>query len=407
MSQNNWKRSFFVLWSGQAVSMFTSSVIHMAIIWYITDITRSAAVLSIGTLVGFLPYAVLGPFTGVLVDRYSRKKIMILSDTVIALLTLVLFFAGASGSLDIWLIMLILFLRSIASTFYYPSLQAVTPLIVPKDNLVKMAGYSQTFESMSMLLSPAVSAILYGFLNINQILLLDVGGAAFAVMMTALVKIPRLQKKEIHKPAVIREAKEGIRVLREGKGLMGLMLISALYAIIYMPIGTLYPLLCISYFGGTFTEAGMAEIAFSLGTLIGSLLLAKIGEKIDRLGAIRKSIGIMGIGLLITGLLPKNGFNIFVFLAAIMGMTIPFYYGVLTAILQTKIQPQYLGRVLSLSTSMSMIAMPIGLILSGAFTEVIGVNNWFLLSGIAAVLLTIFSLILPSLRSLGRDSFRL
>lgn len=407
MSQNNWKRSFFVLWSGQAVSMFTSSVIHMAIIWYITDITRSAAVLSIGTLVGFLPYAVLGPFTGVLVDRYSRKKIMILSDTVIALLTLVLFFAGASGSLDIWLIMLILFLRSIASTFYYPSLQAVTPLIVPKDNLVKMAGYSQTFESMSMLLSPAVSAILYGFLNINQILLLDVGGAAFAVMMTALVKIPRLQKKEIHKPAVIREAKEGIRVLREGKGLMGLMLISALYAIIYMPIGTLYPLLCISYFGGTFTEAGMAEIAFSLGTLIGSLLLAKIGEKIDRLGAIRKSIGIMGIGLLITGLLPKNGFNIFVFLAAIMGMTIPFYYGVLTAILQTKIQPQYLGRVLSLSTSMSMIAMPVGLILSGAFTEVIGVNNWFLLSGIAAVLLTIFSLILPSLRSLGRDSFRL
>jgi DHA3 family macrolide efflux protein-like MFS transporter len=69
---HKWKQKFIVLWSGQAISIFTSSVIQMAIIWYLTDRTGSAAILSLATLAGFLPQAVLGPFIGVLIDRYNR-----------------------------------------------------------------------------------------------------------------------------------------------------------------------------------------------------------------------------------------------------------------------------------------------------------------------------------------------
>lgn len=111
----------------------------------------------------------------------------------------------------------------------------------------------------------------------------------------------------------------------------------------------------------------------------------------------------MGVGLVLTGLLPPSGFKTFVVLATMMGITIPFYYGVLTAIFQIKIQSEYLGRVLSLSTSLSMLAMRIGLILSGTFAEVIGVENWFLISGILAVLLAMVGAMLPALRN-GRKS---
>ena len=107
----------------------------------------------------------------------------------------------------------------------------------------------------------------------------------------------------------------------------------------------------------------------------------------------------MGIGLIITGLLPPGGLKVFIILAGIMGITIPFYYGVLTSIYQLKIKPEFLGRVLSLSTSMSMLAMPIGLVLSGTFAEVIGVENWFLISGILAVALSLVSTMIPSLRN--------
>lgn len=404
---NNWKRKFFLLWSGQAVSIFTSSVIHMAIVWYLTDTTGSAAILSLATMVGFLPQAILGPFIGVLIDRYNRKTIMILSDIFIAMVTMILIIAGFVGEPPIWLIMVILFLRSVGSTFHNPSIQAVTPLIVPKDNLTACAGYSQTFESVSLIFSPAISAILYGVLDINIILFVDIIGAIFAVITTSLVKIPSLEKTEtpsienaetIKKTDILREAKEGFTALRSVPGMLSLMFISVLYAMIYFPIGTLYPLITMSYFGGSVGDSSLIEISSSIGVLLGSLALGRIGNKLNKIGAIKKSIAGMGIGLIATGLLPVSGLKAFFVLAFLMGITIPFYHGVLSSIYQTNISPVYLGRVFSLTSSVRMIAMPLGLILSGTFAEIIGVNIWYLISGILSVVIAIVCALLPSLR---------
>ena len=81
---NNWKLKFYTIWAGQAVSLITSAILQMAIIFYLTEKTGSAMVLSMASLVGFLPYAVFGPAIGVLVDRHDRKKIMIGADLIIA-----------------------------------------------------------------------------------------------------------------------------------------------------------------------------------------------------------------------------------------------------------------------------------------------------------------------------------
>ena len=78
---NNWKLKFYTIWAGQAVSLITSAILQMAIIFYLTEKTGSAMVLSMASLVGFLPYAVFGPAIGVLVDRHDRKKIMIGADS--------------------------------------------------------------------------------------------------------------------------------------------------------------------------------------------------------------------------------------------------------------------------------------------------------------------------------------
>ncbi len=400
-----WKRRFFVLWTGQAASLFSSAVIQMAIIWHLTETTGSAAVLSAAMLMGFLPQALLGPFIGSLVDRYDRKRIMIVADLSIAASALVLAASAFMGRLPVWLIMLVLCARSMGTGFHQPSLQAVTPLIVPGESLTRCAGYSQTLESVSMLLSPAAAALLYGIWNIGMIFLLDVAGALAGVFTLLVTRVPALVKKETEKaPALIRETKEGLAVLRSEKGLTSLLVIGALYAVIYMPISTLYPLISMNYFRGTFREAGIVEIAFSAGMLLGSLVLGRLGGRINKVAAIAKSIAVMGIGLAVTGLLPPGGLWIFVGLSAAMGFTTPFYWGVQTALFQTRIMPEYLGRVLSLSASVVMIAMPLGLILSGAFAETIGVEKWFLISGIAAVALGVACASLPSLRALRRET---
>lgn len=396
----DWKRKFAILWSGQAVSMLTSSVLQMAIVWYLTERTGSAAILSFATLIGFLPQAILGMFIGALIDRYDRKKIMILADLSIAAISLILVVAGIWGEIPIWLIMVVLFARSIGTAFHYPSLQAIMPMIVPKEQLTQYAGYSQSFESIAMLISPPLAAILFSIWNLNIIVMFDVLGALFAVLMFCFVKLPAFKKGTSHStPNIFQETKEGLGVLKNEKGMSALMLVSALYAIIYFPIGTLYPLITMTYFGGGIGESSVVEVVFSIGMLLGSLLLGLLGNKISKRLAIVGSIAVYGAGVMLTGLLPSTGLKIFIVLSIFMGISVPFYTGVQTSIFQIKIKQEFLGRVLSLSSSISMVAMPLGLILSGTFAELIGVEKWFLISGILCLMIAVLALMIPSLKS--------
>ena len=398
----NWKQNFMILWTGQAVSIFTSSVVQMAIVWYLTDMTGSALVLTLATLVGFLPQAILGPFIGVLVDRYNRKTIMIISDLFMAAALVVLVIVGFFGQLPVWLIMVVLFVRAIGTAFHEPSIQAVTPLIVPKEHITKYAGYSQTFQSASNLFSPAVAAILFSIWDINIIFLLDIGGAIFAALTTSIVYIPHVITDVLVKtPNVLREAKEGWDILRKEPGMLALVFISMLYAMVYFPTGTLYPLITMTYFGGTVGHSSLIEISSSLGALIGAIALGKVGNRINKIRTIIISIACMGFGLIATGLLPPNSIKVFFVLAFLMGITIPFYHGVLNAIYQTKISEEYLGRIFSLTSSLTKLAMPLGLMISGVFAEVIGVNRWFFILGVFTVAISIVALMLKSLKELS------
>lgn len=356
--------------------------------------------LSMATLVGFLPQAILGTFIGVFVDRHDRKRMMILADLSIALLGLVLAASSLFGEIPTWLIMTVLCLRSVGAAFHSPALQAITPSIVPKEELMRYAGYAQSFGSLSMIISPAIAAILFVVWNLNAIILLDVAGALLAVLALCFIHIPKTQNAAgAHdKPHILRETLDGLRILRRTKGMTALVAIDAAYALVYFPIGTLYPLITMNYFGGGVAESGMVEVIFSTGALLGSLMLGWFGSRMSKMGAISKSIALYGVGLILTGLLPPSGLKVFMLLSVLMGVTVPFYHGIQTAIFQIKIQEEYLGRIFSLSSSVSMVAMPLGLVLSGTFADSIGLEKLFFAAGIFTVMLAAMTVLLPSLR---------
>ena len=401
MQALRWRSQFFTIWTGQAVSLITSAILQMAIILYLTETTGSALILSLASLVGFLPYAVLGPFIGVLVDRYNRKHIMILSDLVIALAAAILALAALSGELPVWLVMVILFVRSVGTAFHTPSLSAVTPLLVPQDMLAKCAGYSQAIQSVSLLLSPALAAFLYMAWNLTAVIALDVAGAVIASLTVAWVKIPGLTKPQQTEPLhFFKEMKEGFLALRSNKGLFALLWIGFLFTFIYMPINALFPLMSMEHFKGTAFHVSVVEIAFALGMLAGGLALGALGALKNRYLMIAASIALIGLGLAVSGLLPPSGFLLFAASCLVMGFAAPFYAGVQTALVQEKIQPQYLGRVFSLLGSVQGLAMPLGLILSGMFADGIGVSRWFLVSGMLLLSVALLALLLPAMRKL-------
>lgn len=401
--KNNWKRSFYTIWAGQAISLITSAILQMALIWYLTNKTGSAMVLSIASLVGFLPQAILGPFIGVLIDRYNRKYIMIGADLLITAAGLFLAIVSIYMELPVWIIMLVLFLRSVGTAFHSPSLNAVTPLIVPEDQLVKCAGYSQSIQSISYILSPVIAAFLYAVWDMNQIIALDVLGAVIACIAVAVVNIPKIDSNagKVKQDFMI-EMKDGFATLHHNKGLFALLWIGALYMLIYMPINALFPLISIGYFNGTTAFASVVESSFAVGMLLGGLLLGTWGGFKKRYLSIGTSILLMGVSLIISGILPVNQSYLFVICSLFMGLSSPFYSGVQAALFQEKIQPEYLGRVFALMGSLMSLAMPLGLILSGLFTDQVGINHWFLFSGILILALSILCIMLPSIRALDK-----
>lgn len=403
MNKQNWKRSFFTIWAGQAVSLITSAVLQMAIIWYLTDTTGSALVLSMATMVGFLPQAILGTMIGVLVDRWNRKLVMIGADLIIAAGGAVLALIALTIELPVWAVMVVLFIRSIGTAFHSPALSAVTPSLVPEDQLTKCAGYSQSVQSISYILSPAIAAFLYATWDLNAVIALDILGALVACITVSIVTIPKQKTKtEMVQSSMIAEAKAGYGIIKENKGLFALLWIGALYSFVYMPINALFPLMSMSYFSGTTTHASIVEIVFAVGMLAGGLLLGTWGGFKNRTVSIVLSFVAMGTALTVSGLLPSTGFAIFVLCCIIMGFSAPFYSGIQMALIQEKIQPEYLGRVFGLLGSIMSLAMPLGLIASGLFADKIGINRWFALSGICILALALLSILLPSMKKLDK-----
>lgn len=400
MEKRSWKRTFFTIQSGQAISLITSSALQMALIFYLTEKTNSSMTLALATLVGFLPQGVLGLFIGGWIDRHSRKRIMIGADLFIAAVSALLAVISAFLDPPVWVVLAILFLRSIGGAFHTPSINAVTPLIVPTDKLAKCTGYIQSLQSVSSIVSPALGALLYAQCTLIEIIALDVVGAVIASIAVMLVKIPNIDVANIpQSEGVLAGAKEAYRILAQQKGLLTLLWMGVLYMFAYMPINALFPLISMNHFGGTTWHVAMSESVFAAGMLLGGIVLGVWGGFQRKTTTVLLSIAVMGIALLIAGVLPASGFIAFVVCCAIMGFSAPFY-GVQTAIYQEMVRPEYLGRVFSLSLSTMSLAMPLGLIAAGCFADMTGVETWFAISGIFIAGIAVVGAVLPSIKEL-------
>lgn len=154
-----------------------------------------------------------------------------------------------------------------------------------------------------------------------------------------------------------------------------------------------------SYFNGTSANASIVEVVFSVGFLFGSLLLAKWGGKKNRVYTIIGSFLLMSFSLFISGILPPSSFHVFVICSWLMGVSGPFYWGTYTPLLQSNFEAKYLGRVLSLSSSIRLLSGPIGLAVSGALAEKYGVEKWFLIAGGLVLLASFLCILIPSVRN--------
>ena len=399
----HWKQKFAVLWVGQALSILTSMLSQYALIWYLTDLTGSSTVLSLATMAALLPQGILSLFTGAFADRFDRRTIMIAADGAIGAISLVLALMAWRAPLTPGPILLVAALRSVGGAFHAPCLQAVTPLIAPPEALTRCAGWSQGIQTVSMLISPALAAALYAAVPLHWIILLDTLGAVFAICGLLLARLPALKVGDAgQKLRLWQDTREGFAVLRSHRWLWQLCLICALFSVAFMPVSALFPLMSMQYFGREAAAAALVEIAFSVGLLAGSVLLGLWGGGKDKILTMTAAVLAMGGALAVTGVLPPSGFWWFAGLSLLMGVTCPFFNSVFMALIQEKVEAQYLGRVLGLSGAMMTLASPIGLGATALLAEHTGLTLWFLLAGVVTLLCGGLMLLFPAVRTCGR-----
>lgn len=401
---NNWKKVFAIIWTGQFFSILTSSIVNFAIILWLSFETKSAEVLALAAIAAMLPQSVLGLFTGIFIDRWKRKRIMIMADSFIAFCTLILAALFYLDVARIGHIYLLLTLRSIGSAFHMPAMQASVPLLAPKSELIRIAGINQIIQSACNIAGPALAALFISFIEMTNILLLDVIGAALACTSLLFVKIPDPDNTEkTQKVHLLKEAKEAYTAVRAQNGFSWLFILSVIGTFFIMPVSVLYPLMTLEHYSGNAFQISLIEVAWGGGALLGGAFLGMKKFRLNEISLINWSYILLGLTFLLSGVLPVSGYPLFVALTAIGGISGSLYMASFTTVIQTRINLVVMGRVFSFYMSVNLLPSMVGLLSTGFLADNIGMGNTFIIGGVLMGLIGAVSFAIPSIMELKRS----
>lgn len=399
---DNWLAAIVFIWAGQAVSMITSYAAGYAMVWYVTETTGSALMLALMSICAMLPIGIISPLGGVLADRVNRKTIMICADLGIGIISLIAGLVIMAGNVTLVLIAILAAVRAVGQAFHSPAMMASMPLLVPEKHLLRVNSLDQALASIAGIGAPAFGIFLYTTLGFQWVMFLDFAGAVVAVAGLALAKIPTIRDEEAAHENVFSNLKSGFKAVSACRGLALLMIGVMIGTLIFGPMSAVFPLMTYSHFGGDGYAASITEAAFGIGMLIGSgaLMVLKGDTKLARLIVI--AMIVVGASTTACGLLPPSGYWVFVVLVVVMAVACAWFNGPLMTIIQRSVPDDKLGRAIGLFSAGSGIAAPLGVALGGILAEAIGVAPFFIVDGIACMLLGIVAYLPKSIRDLDK-----
>ena len=397
-ADKGWLRNYLPMGIGQIVSLVGSALVQFALVWYVTKETGSATVLATATTAALIPNIVLGPFVGALVDRWNRKLVMIFADLIVALATLVLALLFATGAIQIWHIIAILLIRSLAGVFQGPARTAATTLMVPKEHLTRLGGINQAVDGMINIFSPALGALLMELLPMQGVVAVDIVTAALAIgLLTFFVRVPEPKAKpksdKVTPKSLFADVREAVRYVVTWPGLLMMIIMASLLNMFLAPGNNLLPLHITNFFGKGAQELAWMQVAMGIGGIVGGLLLGIWGGFKRKVWTILTGIIGIGAGMFLFGLVPADHYSWSLIALGIVGLTASLANGAMGPLLQTKVPSEVQGRVFMLLSSVSLGMMPIGLFLSAPIADRFGTQITYILGGGACLIIGLLGLL--------------
>lgn len=382
----NWIQTITRFLTAQTISLFGSSLVQYAIVWYVTLSTSSGRMLTVSTVCGFAPQIAISLFAGVWIDRYDRKKLIMLSDTVIACSTLVLAVAFLSGHRNIWLLFLVLMVRSAGTGIQTPAVNAVIPQIVPAEHLMRVNGVQSTITSLIMFLSPAASGAILSVSPLETTLLIDVATALLGVGITAGLTIPRYRDQSAVSLSGPDSFKEGFLYLKARPLIRSLLLFQITVLFLISPSAFLTPLMVSRTFGSQVWRLTASEMTYSVGSVLGGILITSWGGFKKRLNTTLLAGACYGILMAGLGLAPA--FWIYLACNTLIGITSPCYNSPVTVTIQERVEPSMQGRVFGFMQISTSCALPLGMMVFGPLADMVKIQYLLIGGGIAVIACT-------------------
>jgi DHA3 family macrolide efflux protein-like MFS transporter len=383
-------KKFCVFWTSQAFSIFGSSVVGFALAWYLAKETGSATILTTAMLVNIVPQVVLGPFIGPFIDRWNRKKIMIYSDLVTALLTLALVVLFYTNTIQVWHVYVILAGRAISGSFQDPAMSASISMIVPEKHLARVNGLNMTLRGANNIVAPLTGAFLMEALKMQWVLAVDIITAVIAVGILTTLTIPQPPRTTLSaKPHIIGDMVQGFRYVASSRGLLLLLILIGVMSFFTAPGISLMPVFVTKYLGGEVLKLGWLQTARGIGVIAGGLILGIWGGFKRRIITVFIFIIIQAIAYMVFSFTTENLFLMGTAMIFVTGMSGAFVGGPINAIFQSVVARDVQGRFFALMSSITGAMMPLGLIITGPFADAVGVNMAFLISGAAVMICAI------------------
>lgn len=375
---NNWKKNIILFMTSQTISLFGSSLVQYAIMWYITLETQSGVMMTISIICGFVPTFFLSPFAGVWADRYNRKVLIILADSMIAVTTLILAILFFMGYDALWLLFLMSAIRALGSGIQVPAIGAFLPQLVPADKLTKVNATNGTIQALVMLASPMLSGALLTMASIETIFFIDVITAAIAVLVLLLFLHVPAHTKALEKQTVsyFNDLREGFIYIKNHKYVKNFFVFCAIFFFLAAPVAFLTPLQVTRSFGNDVWRLTAIEIAFSVGMMVGGIIMASWGGFKNKVHTMTLASLAMGTCTIALGVIPI--FFIYLILMGVFGIAMPLFNTPSTVLLQEKVEENMMGRVFGVLGMLSSSMMPLGMLVFGPMADYVKIE-WLLI----------------------------
>lgn len=379
-------RDFRLLWSGQVISNLGDSMTSLALLLLVNHLTGSTAALATMAIMLALPNLTFGLFAGVFVDRFDRKRIMILSDILRGLL--VLGFVLVDSADKIWLLYLLAFIQASIGTFFTPARSALLPNIVPAHGLLAANSISQTSRIIFSVIGTGLAGFLIGTFELYwPVFAIDALTFFLSMVLIAQVRFsgaPAGEKSPINLSGVFRELRDGLRITFSNRILMGAIIAFAVTMLGLGAVNILLVPLLVDDLQVPETWFAAIELSQTAGMVLAGALVAALASRI-------KATNILSLGLILLGAtvaamaLPTNVYHAMIILF-FAGLFITPIQASGSTIIQTAVPDNVRGRTGAANNALITTAQLVSMALAGVLADAFGARNVFIIGGVFVAL---------------------